>query len=248
MKAYLTIDDSPTQQTDVLADYLSERGLQGQFFCRGDRLAQDLEPAVRAVEKGMVLGNHNYSHTPAGALSYDDVIAEIEDTEKLIDAAYHKAGRLRPGKYFRFPYLDKGDGDRLEQRFGAIIEEAAAGRTLDLPGNEKVRRLQDYLKVQGFTQPYKDITHPLFKNPAIGGGADCMLTYTTGDWMLTARHKGKWDYKTREDLKARIDDDPWLCYEGGAQIVLVHDDPEIGLDVLALLDYMLDKGFTFLSV
>ena len=104
------------------------------------------------------------------------------------------------------------------------------------------------MKHEGFTQPYHGVTHPLYQSGAIAGWADCLITYSSNDWMLTARHKGQWEYKNLDDLKNKMEDDPWLCREGGAQVVLFHDDPEIGQDVIALIGYMLDKGFVFLRL
>ena len=244
LKAYLTIDDSPTENSDTLVDFLAARNIPAMLFCRGDRLEQNATPMVRAIEKGMVLANHSYSHRAAGTLTYEEVVEEIERTEHLIDTAYRSASTKRPGKYFRFPYLDKGDGDKLEQRFGEIIANASA---IDLAGDEKVRRLQDYLKKEGFTQPFTGVTHPLYRNKDVAQAADCLFTYSSCDWMLTTRHKGKWDYKTLDDLKHKIDDDPFLCREDGAQITLFHDQPEIERVAVSLIQAMVDKGFAFLD-
>ncbi len=246
LKAYLTIDDSPSPYTDTLIDFLAERNIPAILFCRGDRMAENPQAIIRAIEKGMVIANHSYSHCPAGELSYEEIISEIEKTEKLIDECYQKAAVARPGKYFRFPYIDKGDGDRLERRFGEITGDI---ETASLFGDDKVRQIQDYLKAEGFTQPFEKLTHPLYKNKAVARAADCLFTYSSCDWMLTRRHQGQFDYKSLDDLKCKIDDDPWLCREGeGAQIVLFHDQPEIGQVAIALITHMLDKGFEFLSV
>lgn len=245
LEAYLTIDDSPSAHTGALTGFLARNGITGFLFCRGDRLEQNPAPIVHAIEQEMIIANHNFSHKPAGTLSYEELVGEIEKTESLIDAAYRKAGKPRPGKYFRFPYLDKGDGDRLEQRFDEIIRDA---ENVDLSGDDKTRKLQDYLKREGFTQPFAGITHPLYRNRDVAEAADCLFTYSSCDWMLTSRHKGKWQYKTVNDLKRKIDDDPYLCREGGAQVTLFHDQPEIEQVAIDLVQHMLDKGFRFLAV
>ncbi len=246
LEAYLTIDDSPSPHMDALVDFLAARDIPAQLFCRGDLMEQNFAPVVRAINKGMTIANHSYAHKPSGSLTYEEIVGEIEKTEILIDRAYREAGRPRTGKHFRFPYLDKGDGDRLERRFGEIIAAVAAGKAVDLGGDEKVRRLQGYLKAEGFTQPYKNVTHPLYQNEDVAHAADCLFTYSSCDWMLTGRHQGQWDYKTIDDLKRKIDDDPWLCSGQGAQVTLFHDQPDIAQVPLDLVQYMLDKGFTFL--
>lgn len=244
LTAYLTIDDSPSAHTGALTDWLHRHDIPAFLFCRGDRMEQNPAPIVHAIKQGMIIANHNYSHKPAGTLSHEELVGEIEKTESLIDAAYREAGRPRPGKYFRFPYLDKGDGDRLEQRFDEIIRDA---ENIDLSGDEKIRKLQAYLKREGFTQPFTGVTHPLYRNRDVANAADCLFTYSSCDWMLTGRHKGNWQYKTLDDLKRKIDDDPYLCREGGAQVTLFHDQPEIEQVAIDLIDYMLGKGFQFLA-
>ncbi|PJB71616.1 MAG: polysaccharide deacetylase family protein [Alphaproteobacteria bacterium CG_4_9_14_3_um_filter_47_13] len=243
--AYLTIDDSPTLHMTALTEFLVENQIQAMFFCRGDLIEKNPEPVLDAIKKGMVIANHSYSHRAAGTLSYEEMVADIEQAEHLIEVAYKTAGIERPGKYFRFPYLDKGDGDKLEQRFGEVIENI---ETADLSGNETSRRLQDYLKKEGFTQPFENITHPLYRHKDVSGAADCLFTYSSCDWMLTARHQGKWAYRTLDDLKQKMEDDPFFLTEKGAQIVLFHDQPEIAHVVIALISYMRDKGFEFLSL
>lgn len=243
-RAYLTIDDSPSPHTRELTDWLSREGIPAVLFCRGDRMEWDQGAVVAAIQKGMIVANHSYSHRPAGDLSFEEVVAEIEKTERLIDAAYRESGAARRGKYFRFPYLDKGDGDRLERRFGEII---ANPESVSLARDDKAQKLQAWLKAEGFTQPFRGVTHPLYKNPDVAQAADCLFTYSSCDWMLTDRHRGQWDYKNPEDLKRKIDDDPFLCHEGGVQITLFHDQPEIDRVVIALIRHMRDEGFVFLD-
>ncbi len=241
-KAYLTIDDSPSPDTDALVDFLSRHDITALLFCRGGLLEEHPAPVVRAIEHGLIIGNHNFSHRPAGDLGVAQTIAEIEQTETLIDAAYRQAGKSRPGRYFRFPYIDRGNGDRLERRFGEIT--AAPDKAL--PADENVQALQDYLQREGFTQPFAGVTHPLYQNADIAAAADCLFTYSACDWMLTERHHGQWNYRTIGDLTRKIDDDPHLCRETGPQIALFHDQGGLLQVVVALIRHMTDKGFSFL--
>jgi peptidoglycan/xylan/chitin deacetylase (PgdA/CDA1 family) len=59
---YLTIDDTPSPLTDDLVDGLVARGVPALLFCRGDFLDASPDAAYRAIDKGMVLGNHGYEH------------------------------------------------------------------------------------------------------------------------------------------------------------------------------------------
>lgn len=244
-KAYLTIDDSPSPYTGRLLDFLKKRNLQAMFFCRGHLLAENTAPMIRAAKEGHIIANHAFSHTPSGLLGYEAMTAEIECTENLIDDIYHQAGRNKPGLYFRFPYLDRGNGQKTEQEYDDLVNASDAERQA-IFGDADVVRLQTYLKNRGYQQPFEGVTHPLYALPEIRDAADCLLTFTSYDWMLTARHIGKHPYQTINDLKQRIDNDPYLHIKSSVHIVLFHDDRECILDdVCELIDHMLECGITF---
>lgn len=259
-KAYLTIDDSPSPQTDGLTDYLREKNIPAILFCRGDRLAENPEPAARAAEKGFVLANHAYSHRRASQLSFAEMAEEIEKTERLIEAAYQKAGKARQGKHFRFPHMDRGCGGWIvdynalpESSRDTVIRLFGEGLNISLspPHEEQIVRkekLQDYLKEEGYTAPpFTGVTHEWYVNTELAQAVDAMFTFSTSDWMITPRHAGKWPCKTLQDLKDKIDNDPWLAAEGSADIILMHDQDGLLDTTKALLDHMLGRKFSFLS-
>ena len=232
--AYLTIDDSPCEHTPALIDFLSARQIPALLFVRGAFMEQNPQAIEYAIQKGLVIGNHSYAHIPAGDMEPQDWADDLEKCDHLIEAAYARCGIKRPGKYYRFPYIDRGDGVRVERIF-------ADGENTTIVENNKTSVLQHYLKEQGFTQPFKDMPdgYP-------SSAADSLFTYTSGDWMLTQRHKGKWDCKTVEDLKKRIDEDESLSGEG-PHVLLMHDQPDIFEEACALIDYFQDQGFEFLD-
>jgi len=236
---YLTIDDSPSPFTDEMVDYLVERKIPALLFIRGALAQNNPEPIIRAIKAGFVIGNHSYHHKPFGDLSFDDAIADIEECEAVIDCLHKQAGVERSGKYFRFPYLDRGNGDRIERHFETVSD-------IDVNADPRVSRLQDYLKQNGFTQPF-ETNHLIYNNESIATAADCLMTYTSFDWMLTKRHKGRWDYKTIDDLKTRIDDDKNLNQSSG-NILIFHDQNDLGDVFKTLIDHMLSKGYEFLSI
>jgi peptidoglycan-N-acetylglucosamine deacetylase len=234
-EAYLTIDDTPSARTDYLTDALVERGIPALLFCRGDRLAVNFDPVVRAIKKGFVVGNHAWSHTRFSTLPLEDGIREIAKTDELIEKAYKMADTPRPAKYFRFPHIDRGCGgwvvdydallpsyrDALVQLFGGglniKLDEPTSAMKL------KKESLQDWLRAAEFTQPeFPGVRHGWYRETEVSAAADTMFTYSTGDWMITPRHLGKWPYKSTDDLKAKIDDDPFLNKEG-AHVILAHD-------------------------
>jgi peptidoglycan/xylan/chitin deacetylase (PgdA/CDA1 family) len=237
---YLTIDDSPSPYTDKMIDYLVQNNIPAILFVRGHLLANDPAPIIRAIKHGFIIGNHSYAHRPFGALSYEESVTDIEKCEALIDQAYKDAGVTREGKYFRFPYLDRGDGNRIERHFESVTD-----MDMDINADARVQKLQHYLLGAGYTQPFQT-THPIYQNPSIADAADCLMTYTSFDWMMTKRHAGKYNYKTIGDLKRRIDDANIHDYDGN--ILIFHDDRDDILSTFkSLIDYMIFKGYKFLS-
>ncbi len=235
---YLTIDDSPSPYTDAMIDYLINKNIPALLFVRGHLLADNPEPIIRAIKHGFVIANHSFAHRPFGELCYDEALADIEQCEVLIDDAYNKAGVKRTGKYFRFPYLDRGNGDRIERHFEQVTD-------IDINADARVQKLQNYLHEQGFSQPF-ETNHPIYDNASIKSAADCLMTYTSFDWMLTSRHTGQWDYKTIDDLKSRIDKAQFENQKGN--ILIFHDDRDNILPVFqSLIDYMVIKGYKFLD-
>lgn len=258
-KAYLTIDDSPSMRMDDLVDAFAQRAVPALFFCRGDYLEKNPIAAVRAVERGFVLGNHGFSHVRAADAPYEKIIAEIEKTERLIDNIYNTAGMDKPGQYFRFPHLDRGCGSwildyealdiKIRNKLRALFTEGLntiSMKTPDAAALEKKERLQSYLKENGYSVPFTEANIAWLKTPEIAGAQDCLFTYSTSDWMVTQRHIEKWRYKSLQDLKDKIDHDEWLIHQDSVSIVLAHDQAEIIDVTLELVDHMIARGVEFL--
>jgi peptidoglycan/xylan/chitin deacetylase (PgdA/CDA1 family) len=256
---YLTIDDSPSPHTDALTDFLVERGIPALFFCVGERLAANPEPIIRAIKKGFVIGNHTFHHWRSSQTSFEDFTNDILRTEELIEAAYVAAGVPRPGRYFRFPHMDRGTGgwiidyDRVDPAYREeVIRLFADGLNIDLtPPSpelmEKKMRLQDWLSRHGFSRmPCDGVTFPWFQGGEMEDAIDAMYTFSTSDWMLLGRHRGKWPWKSLEDLKTRMDGDKNLQNSSSAHIILAHDKEEIDFVTRDLLDHLLGQEFEFL--
>jgi peptidoglycan/xylan/chitin deacetylase (PgdA/CDA1 family) len=234
-KAYLTIDDSPSGETDALCAFLLEEKVPAILFCRGDRLEGNPDPVVRAIRNGFVVGNHAYSHRRASQIGFAEMTAEIARTDALIDAAYEKAGAARTAKYFRFPHMDRGAGgwvvdyDAVPVQRETLIKLFSDGLnvSLDPPGDDlkKLKRdLQDWLRANGFAPlPFRGVAHPWYAQTEMAHAVDAMFTFSTSDWMVTPRHAGKWRYKTPDDLLRKIDDDAALRDKDSAHIILTHD-------------------------
>lgn len=271
--AYLTIDDSPTKHTDALTDYLARHNIPATLFCIGtsytdlhlqcEGMEQRPDPIRRAIEKGFLIGNHTYTHRRSSTLSYDEVIEEIEKTEKIIDDLYRKAGRMRTHKVIRFPHIDRGAG-------GWVVDYDAAGKYGDTLGElfgkglninltppsqaqvEKKAKIQEYLKREGFTANiYKGITFPWYTETEMAQAQDSLYTFSTSDWMMNpdfSEHRHKWAYQSLDALKEKIDNDPWLFSNDSANIILAHDHNNMYDVTTALIDHMLARGIKFVPV
>lgn len=230
-KAYLTIDDSPSADTERLVDFLTARQIPAILFVRGKLLEQNPRAIEYAIEKGLRIGNHSYAHKPADEMEPQDWADDLELCDHLIEAAYRRAGHERPAKYYRFPYIDRGDGEKIERIDTTSIVE-----------NDKTQRLQDYLHEQHFYQPFRKMPRGYPKR-----AHDCLYTYTARDWMLNATHRGKHAIKTREDLIARAAGDLGLQSADHPHILLLHDQPGLFEETCALIDYFCENGFEFLD-
>lgn len=259
--AYLTIDDSPSERMDDLTGWLHEKGIPAIFYCRGDKLEENPMAAVRAVQKGFVLANHATTHQRASQKETQWVIDEIRQCEFLLDRIYKEAKIAKTHKYFRFPQIDRGtagwivDYDQYnEEDRAALLKAFAEGlnvQSMEKPAAEfwaKKNALQKFLKDDGYTQPFKNVTHSWFAKGEIATAADSLYTYSNCDWMLTARHLGKWPYKSAEDLKNRAKKDQWLTEPGSVNVLLAHDQAEIVDITIDLLNDLAENGLKFLEV
>lgn len=107
---YLTIDDSPSKKMGDVLLLLKQYKMPAVFFCIGKNLNRFPELAIAAIQAGFVLGNHSWSHPHFSKITIEQAFLEIQKTDDLLDTIYEKAGVMRPAKWFRFPYGDKGDG------------------------------------------------------------------------------------------------------------------------------------------
>ncbi|PZQ44941.1 MAG: polysaccharide deacetylase family protein [Micavibrio aeruginosavorus] len=259
--AYLTIDDSASERTDDLVDYLVKKGIPAVFFCWGENLEKNPAAMVRAVQKGFVLANHTNTHQRASNNDAAFTIDEIKQCEFLIDRIYKEAGVKKSHKYFRYPHVDRGTGawvidyDQADPHTRqAVMEEIADG--VNLPDKskpatsafEKKQQLQDYLKGAGYTNPFTKVTHDWFWSGEMGQAVDSLFTYSNADWMMLPHQLGKWPYKTVQDLKQKARNNRWLNEENSVSLVLAHDKTLIVDVTIELIDDMLETGLKFLEI
>ncbi len=259
--AYLTIDDTPSPHTDALIDFLVARDVPAILYVRGDMMEQHgTQSVIRAIQKGFVIGNHLYNHLRSSEISFESVCDEILKTQKIIDICYAEAGVKQPFKLIRFPHLDRGSGGWIvnydtyeEPDRSEIVKLFSDGINIDLTKpSEKLfdhkAKIEGFLKQENFVAaPFQGITLPWHKGE-VAGSIDALYTYSTSDWMLLGRHKGKWPYKTLDDLKRKIDEDKNLNHPTSSHIILAHDKDEIENVLPDLVDHLLRKQFNFKGV
>ena len=129
IRALLTIDDIPSDNTCTIVDYLNEAGIQAIMFAVGEKAEKNPEPVVYAVQHGMIVGNHSYSHPHFSELSLSEGIREIDRCEAVLTRIYDMADTKRTFRPFRFPYGDKGRKNR--DAFQSCLRERGFSKVND---------------------------------------------------------------------------------------------------------------------
>lgn len=210
-KALLTIDDAPSARMEEKVDFLDALGIRAVWFCTGTNLEARFEAGLYALRRGHHLGNHAYEHPHFSSLAFEEGCEQIRRGDALVAEAYARAGVTRPGKYFRFPYGDKG-GE---------------------PGTALRSQYQDFLAREGYSPaPREGITYRWYWDLGHANELDWFWTYDSNDWALN-RPAPVEGLETLEKLLALMDED--RREEGGAEvghglnrpgsdeIVLMHD-------------------------
>jgi peptidoglycan/xylan/chitin deacetylase (PgdA/CDA1 family) len=226
---YLTIDDSPSELMAARVALLSELRIPAVFFCTGDRLSARPQPAIEAILRGFVIGNHSWDHPHFSQLTLAQAEAEISSTDELIDRLYAEAGREREHRWFRFPFGDQGDD--------------FAGQ--DAPPALRVHKLklQSCLRALGYsTPPFPDITHPWFWPR--GADADWYWTFESMDWAVSQNELSVTDALARLDIH-----DPAqrlaLGNSSSADIVVLHDHSHSARAFESLIEALASRPLQF---
>jgi peptidoglycan/xylan/chitin deacetylase (PgdA/CDA1 family) len=265
-KIYLTIDDSPSKNTDALIDFLISKDIQAILFARGAFMEEktSFQKIIRAIKNGFLMANHSYAHDRTSDIGFKNQVNQIAQTQDLIDRAYDEAEVKKPPRYFRFPHLDRGCGTAWVIDFETVPIEyrkyvqslfwdgvRLESKDLPTPAQKQCKKdIQNWLKdnnFQKFSPP--DVTFPWWVQSELGQAIDMLITYSTSDWMATPRYLGKWPYKHTDDLCQKIDDDDFLSTSPSSHIVLMHDDREESLTITKkLITHFLNQNFSFLPV
>jgi peptidoglycan/xylan/chitin deacetylase (PgdA/CDA1 family) len=112
----ITIDDLPfvgesqNKHLNMILHALQENNTPATGFIIAGEVTPRNWPMLRKChEAGMGLGNHTLSHINLKTSTASTYIQEIEDADKIL------APLLTKPKYFRYPYLAMGSGQKKEQ-------------------------------------------------------------------------------------------------------------------------------------
>lgn len=222
--AILTVDDISTKNTKMIVDYLNEKKITAVMFAWGELIENHYENAIYALQHGMIIGNHSYSHPHFSELSLEEAIEEIEKNEEILDKLYKDAGVERKYRPFRFPYGDKG-------------------------GKNK-EALQEYFVTHGFDKLNdKQIPYEWWKQMGLDKDIDTLWTFDFMEYCIRPNSGF-----TKENVFERIEnrnpeDGAALLEDGGSHILLIHDHEETE-DLVPgyfkmFIDYVLEQGVIF---
>lgn len=224
INAVLTIDDVSSANTPAIVDYLNSKGITALMFAVGENIEKYYDNAIYALKKGMILGNHSYSHPAFSRLSLEEGIENIEKNEAVLDKLYRDADVERKYRPFRFPYGDKG------------------GQNKDA--------LQAYLRDKKFSK-LKDtqLTYEWWGERGLDKDIDTFWTFDFAEYNIRPGSEF-----TEKDVWKRIEDlDPpygaALLQDGNSHFILLHAHDETEELVpeyyKKFIDFLLEKGVVF---
>ena len=125
IRALLTIDDVSSNNTPAIVDYLNAKNIPAIMFMVGEWAEKHPAELIYALQHGMIVGNHSYTHPHFSEISFEECKKEIEKNEEVLNKFYEEAGVERKYRPFRFPYGDKGGDNK------ALIQEYLAKQGFD---------------------------------------------------------------------------------------------------------------------
>lgn len=104
-KVAFTFDDGPNPiYTPQVLDIFREAGGKATFYMIGEQMQAVPEVVRQVVQEGHEIGNHTFTHPALPDLSPEDQLAQLKDTDQLIQLFTG-----RPCRTFRPPYLAVND-------------------------------------------------------------------------------------------------------------------------------------------
>lgn len=81
----LTFNDGPDRlHTNAILDLLKEMNVKATFFVIGSKIEKNETLLKRIVAEGHMIGNHTFHHLDLTSLTTDEILQELDQTEKKI--------------------------------------------------------------------------------------------------------------------------------------------------------------------
>lgn len=243
---YLTIDDAPSIDFLPKLEYLIAKQIPAVFFCIGSLLEEREAMAIECIRQGYLIANHSYSHPHFSNISVDQCLEEIEKTDQIIDHIYQKAGIVRPAKWFRFPYGDKGD-----MKGGRVFNWLKKG------DQQRKLIIQNKLSELGYTQPlFENVTYQFMQRAGLYQDIDWSWTFDVMEWA-TFEDQPTHGLSTLEKIINRMQtnnpkdcrgflgfEKRWLASDS-AEVVLLHDHEATTTQFNPIIDTLLALPIQF---
>ena len=222
--AVLTIDDIASKNTPAIVDYLNEKGITALMFAVGENVERYYENAIYALQHGMIVGNHSYSHPAFSEITFEEAKAEIEKNEAVLDKLYRDAGVERKYRPFRFPYGNKGGANK--------------------------EKLQEYFRKNGFSKLKDDkIPYPYWKEVGLDRDIDTFWTFDFAEYNIRPNSgftvENVWNRIYGKEPGTGVH----LLEDGGYHFLLLHAHDETDEMVPGyykqFIDCLLENGVTF---
>lgn len=175
----LTFDDGPNNTTtSEVLDILEKYHVTGSFFLVGDEINEEsMKQAKRAFDMGCEINNHSKTHPAMPQMSKDEILSEVEFTNREIIGITGKAP-----SFFRPPYIAVNDlmleiipltfiagygcSDWLpevsaEERYKKVMEQADNGAIIllhDAKGNDNTVAALEMIIPDLISQGYELVT------------------------------------------------------------------------------------------
>lgn len=81
----LTFDDGPSIYTEKIIDLLNEYNASATFFVLGNKVKDYRDTLIYMLESGNEIGNHTYNHKLLTNQSDDEILYQINETQKIIN-------------------------------------------------------------------------------------------------------------------------------------------------------------------
>lgn len=120
--------DHSSNQFDKILQALIQYNVPATGFIIAGSIGKNQWPLLEAFrDAGFALGNHTYSHQSLGLTRTEKYLADLEKAEKIL------APIMSSPKYFRYPYLSEGKGQKRKEiyKYLADHEYTIARVTID---------------------------------------------------------------------------------------------------------------------